>query len=687
MPNLIKKLKISHRIFILTGFTLIFLVIVGGVGFYKMNEIGYKLEGIAERDVPLTEILTKITVHQLEQAILLEQTLRYTGVDAHDDSHSVDGSIKKFITLAEKVDKEILEAEKMAEEFIKVARDPIAIEEFKSVLKQLKTIEKHHKTYDEHAYKLFDKITKSNLSESEKNNLYKEVLIIEEEQAELDHEIEELLFEVEHFTREAAKQALSDEERGKFIVLGVSIVALALCTILAYLLGRSITVPVKNLTSSIENMADGKLDVETPNMKFDDELNSMSNSTEVFRQNMLKARDLEEAQKREREKNRAKQNELNQVTGIFGATIGAVFEKILNSSNMMVDRAGAMKDDSNDTKSMASNVAHEAEESSTNANSLSSATEQMVASINEISHQVAQSSKVAKQAVESANRSQSEIEPLRKIALEIGDVVSLITDIAEQTNLLALNATIEAARAGDAGKGFAVVANEVKSLASQTGKATEEISEKIRNIQIASEKSASSIQEIGVVIQQVDEYVSGIVAAVEEQDATTQEMARSVTFVAQSAERVTENIGTITVQADSVGLKSEEINTAAIQMAEEASSLTKEIDTFLNAIQNTDTEENTFVTKTVNLKANSEINGKSWSGIVSTISTAHANVKPIINLSAGEKVNISIEGINRSLDARISMTRDGTTTLQFPLDLDHIAQMQDDLKTILLEDA
>ena len=160
MPAFFKNLRVGQRIYILMTITLVFLLTVGGIGYYKMNEIGHELVGIAERDIPLTEILTKITVHQLEQAILLEQALRYGGIDAHDEHHTVEGSIEKFKKLAHLTDEEIIEAEEMTERFIKEARKPAAVKEFKAVLAQLKMIEEHHKSYEDHAFSLFKRMKK-----------------------------------------------------------------------------------------------------------------------------------------------------------------------------------------------------------------------------------------------------------------------------------------------------------------------------------------------------------------------------------------------------------------------------------------------------------------------------------------------------------------------------------------------
>lgn len=696
MHALLKKLKINHRIYILMVTTILFLIIVGGVGIYKMGVIGKKLEEIAERDMPLTEMLTQITIHQLEQAILLEQGLRYSGVSVHDESHTLDSTVKHFKKLAHKVDEELKTAEHMAEEFIKESSSPKGIEEFKHVLEQIKMIEEHHATYDEHAYEIFDNIEEKKDGhaiapynvvphaggQSGSFDLTKAVTQIEDEQHKLDKEIEDLLLEVSNFTATSMKNALYNEKRGRNLIVIISIVVTILASVLSFLLGRSIAKPVTALTNSVSELAKGNLDTEVPKPYFDDEIQEMSQAMEIFRRDMKRARDLEVQQEKDRELQQARQNEMNQLTGIFGATIGAVFAKILKTSTEMVDRSSSMQGESGRTKEMAEQVANEAQESSSNAQALSAATEEMVASVQEINHQITQSSEVARKAVQSAEESQQEVKELQKIADEIGEVVGLITDIAEQTNLLALNATIEAARAGDAGKGFAVVANEVKSLASQTAQATEEIAQKISGIQSASSNSAQSIETIGNIINEVDQYISGIVAAVQEQDATTQEMARNVTFVAESAGRVSENVGSIDGQAESVGNSSQDVNASANLMAQEAGVLSKEVETFLNAMQSNDVNDNTFEARKVNLSASAQVGGQEWSGSVSEISSAHAVVAPAMDYEAGEHVSIEIDGLGSSVEARIARNENGVTTLQFPLDLDHISKMRDEVQKV-----
>jgi len=217
--------------------------------------------------------------------------------------------------------------------------------------------------------------------------------------------------------------------------------------------------------------------------------------------------------------------------------------------------------------------------------SVASATEEMTSSVNEISRQVQESAKISGEAVKQARDTDARINALSQAAGRIGDVVKLITAIAEQTNLLALNATIEAARAGEAGRGFAVVASEVKQLASQTAKATDEISTQIAGMQTATQESVAAIKEIGGTIARISEIASTIAAAVEEQGAATQEIARNVGEAAKGTAQVASNITDVNRGAGETGSASSQVLSSAQSLSSESNHLKAEVDKFLSTVR------------------------------------------------------------------------------------------------------
>jgi methyl-accepting chemotaxis protein len=237
------------------------------------------------------------------------------------------------------------------------------------------------------------------------------------------------------------------------------------------------------------------------------------------------------------------------------------------------------------TQQLSAVVAESSEQASSNVQSVATASEQLTASVGEISRQVHESQAIAGSAVQQAQATDARINELSIAAGRIGDVVKLITAIAEQTNLLALNATIEAARAGEAGRGFAVVAAEVKTLATQTAKATDEISARIAGMQSATRDSVAAIKDIGATIVRIAEIATSVSAAVEEQGAATQEIARNILSAAHSTTQVAENIGDVNRGAGETGSASAQVLVSARSLAQEGNRLRLEVDQFLTTVR------------------------------------------------------------------------------------------------------
>jgi methyl-accepting chemotaxis protein len=269
----------------------------------------------------------------------------------------------------------------------------------------------------------------------------------------------------------------------------------------------------------------------------------------------------------------------------FETAVGKIVDKVSTTSAELESAAGSMSKTAETTQGLSSAVAAASEESSANVQSVASATDEMAASVHEISRQVQESSRIANEAVAQARRTDGRIAELSQAAGRIGDVIKLITAIAEQTNLLALNATIEAARAGEAGKGFAVVAQEVKQLASQTAKATDEIRGQIAGMQTATQESVAAIKEIGETIARISQIATTVAAAVEEQGASTQEIARNVQQAAHGTTQVTSNITEVTRGASETGSAAAQVLGSAKSLANESNHLKMEVARFLATVR------------------------------------------------------------------------------------------------------
>jgi methyl-accepting chemotaxis protein len=357
--------------------------------------------------------------------------------------------------------------------------------------------------------------------------------------------------------------------------------------VLALLLGKGISRPMISMCRAMRELAGGRFDVVLPGLGRKDELGEMAAAVEEFKvQAIAKAeRDAAAQDAHNKASSAARRNELIRFADEFEAAVGAIVSNVSASAVQLESAAGTLTRTADTTQSLSNQVASASEEASQNMQSVASATEELSASVDEIGKRVRESNRIAEAAVQQAEATDGRIGKLSRAAQQIGDVVKLITAIAEQTNLLALNATIEAARAGEAGRGFAVVASEVKSLASQTARATDEISSHISGMQSATQESVAAIKEIGGTIGQISEISSSIATAVEQQGSATQEIARSVQNVAQGTQEAAANIMQVNRGATETGSASEDVLNSARSLSSESKRLRAELDRFMANIR------------------------------------------------------------------------------------------------------
>ncbi len=356
--------------------------------------------------------------------------------------------------------------------------------------------------------------------------------------------------------------------------------AIVVVLILSFLMARyGIVKPVEAIIAIMQELAGGKLTVTVPSTDRKDEVGAIAKSVEVFRKGMVEADRLrQDAALQEQRAAEGVRNERLEIARTFEASMGALAAAFAQSSNEVSEAARNLASTAEETSRQAEAVGGAAEEASHNVQTVAASTEEMTASIREIGSQVSHAAKIAASAADETSRTQSEIIELSQSAAKIGEVVDLITNIASQTNLLALNATIEAARAGEMGKGFAVVAQEVKQLAAQTAKATDEIAGKVGEIQQATNRSVESIDRIVGTIGQIRSASSAIAAAIEQQGAATQEIASNTQQAARGTETVNDNINGVSRAAGMTGAASSQLMSLSGSLTAQAEQLKLEVE-------------------------------------------------------------------------------------------------------------
>jgi methyl-accepting chemotaxis protein len=447
--------------------------------------------------------------------------------------------------------------------------------------------------------------------------------------------------------------------------------------ILALLLARAIIRPVRGMTLAMTRLAAGDTGIEVPARTNTDELGEMARTVEVFRQQAIENGHLAAEREAERIAKDRQQAAMDRHTGDFGRSISGVMQNFIASATAVRQAASQATEGARQTRASVSSTIEGATASARDLNAVAAAAEEMAVSINEISKQVGHVTSSVQAAVNRATETDEKVAGLSDAANRIGEVVRIITDIAGQTNLLALNATIEAARAGEAGKGFAVVAGEVKALASQTARATEQIGAQIVAIRNATGEAVGAVREVGVAIGEVETVATAIAAAVEEQAAATREITNSVQLVTVTTSNAAEAMREVLSIAENTGTTSVSAMQAADEVGQTADMLRSEVADFLTGMsQGNDVERRLYERIPGNgARAMLQVAGRpAVQATIQDISRGGAALAHDCADHLGTDMEIGLPGGN-SVRGRIIRTEEGVISVAFRQDAATLARI------------
>ncbi len=659
-------------------------LIVASLGIFaekKMAEIGSLLKEIVEEDIPLTSQITRVTVHQLEQAIELERAERHSLNAGHspDAAERFEKALSHFRELAAQVDEEILAAEEIAQHGIDHARAEDTRAEFEDVLAKLKKIEVEHKDYTKHGEEVLALIQAGDHAKAESLS-HK----LEAEQDAFDKELEELLFQVENFTARAAANAAKEEHAAETVLWIAIAGGIVLLVAVGYFMVERIVRPLLRSIASVDALAEGDTSVQ---FDYDskDEVGRLATAIESLRQATVRLNELQENEaRREDEAKQRLKKEMLELSDQLDNHVQDAVRNIQQQTSGMKGTADEMSQAAQQVSAQSTSVTAAAENAAENVQTVASAAEQMSGSVNEISRQVERSNTITQQAVNEANQSNEKVQSLTEAAKQIEAIVILINEIADQTNLLALNATIEAARAGEAGKGFAVVASEVKSLATQTAKATEQIGQEIKAIQSATGEAASAIKSIGETVNEVSEITLSIAGAVREQTSATEEIARSAQGAATGTQEVTSSI----VEVSNATQQSGELASAVRRNAEDVNESVLALQNKLTEIlrESKAGDRRDFARVRCDQRSRVQVRGQWYDCLIKDISAGGAELEALEELAMGDTIQLKVPGFGE-VDGRVVRTTDKSRAIDFDLDETTRVEMNKQLQGLQQEAA
>jgi len=403
---------------------------------------------------------------------------------------------------------------------------------------------------------------------------------------ELAKEVAGQVKAVTNKTKEATDRSDEAIGFGTFVMLMIASISVAGAALFVWFhIGRNLVARLVGLEKTMTRLASGDLSAQVDAGRGGDEIGQMADALSVFREGIVQANAAAAEKAAEQEAKQRQAALIDQLTREFNDGASSALAAVSTAASRMKGSAEKMSRVAAQAQEQTGAVASASEQAAANVQTVASATEELSSSISEISRQVGESTRIAAQAVEQVAKSEVTVTELANAANRIGEVVGLINTIAAQTNLLALNATIEAARAGEAGKGFAVVASEVKSLATQTARATEGITAQVTAIQGSTQEAVDTIKGIGTIIDKMSEIATTVAAAVEEQGAATAEIARNIQQAASGTQNVSNNIVGVSNAANQTGETASDVLQSSDGLAAESEALSNEVGRFLARIK------------------------------------------------------------------------------------------------------
>lgn len=388
------------------------------------------------------------------------------------------------------------------------------------------------------------------------------------------------------WTDEVKAQSAEQSRSAKLWIAGFACLALLLSIATPVYAATGIFAPLRRMQRTMHEIVQGRADIAVPYISRNNEMGDVAKSVDVFRANILQIREMTSKQVQQQEAAQREKRELvGNLARRFEERVQSIIHNVGLVASELLETAQSLDGVTSATHARAASAASESREAADAAQAIAASVDQMSSASREIAVQISQSTTLVKQTVEQVSQAEIASVQLRSANAEIGTIVQVIQEITGQINLLALNATIESARAGEAGKGFAVVASEVKNLASQTSKATEQISDQIARVQQVSQDVLAVFSTIKSSIEQVDQYSAMVAAAAEEQTATTNDIASTMTANVQGASRVTEDIGKVIEASDEASGYASRVLGSAIKVSSQSINLSDEMTGFLNEIR------------------------------------------------------------------------------------------------------